>query len=80
MHYNRQPFECIVPTCGRAFSVRSNAVRHMRTHNPLPVLATSSVPEYAVTFAPNETVSSYTIPTPSELIWNADEPVVRGSL
>ncbi|KAJ7118497.1 hypothetical protein C8R43DRAFT_1035917 [Mycena crocata] len=71
MHYGRKPFICIVPECRKAFSVKSNALRHMRMHGPsmgYPSIAEHAAAPYVVNFAPIETAASYSIPALAESI------------
>ncbi|KAJ7161872.1 hypothetical protein C8R43DRAFT_1104910 [Mycena crocata] len=62
IHYNRKPFICPVVECQKAFSVKSNVLRHMRTHGTVaisPPIINSSASTYTVHFAPIETAESY---------------------
>ncbi|KAI0049207.1 hypothetical protein FA95DRAFT_1456639, partial [Auriscalpium vulgare] len=36
VHSGAKPFHCPLPSCPKAFAVRSNAKRHLRTHGIVP--------------------------------------------
>ncbi|KAF9467886.1 hypothetical protein BDZ94DRAFT_1155062 [Collybia nuda] len=49
-HNNVKPYPCVFPGCSRAFAVRSNATRHLRTHGAIPVTPHPTSTPYVVHF------------------------------